>query len=253
MLVDCFTFAGEFDMLRLRLETLTPWVDRFVLVESGETFSGKPKTFYYLKRAKEFDHYPIVYLSLSRLRGDSAWDREAYQREAMIYGLRDLPTTMRVMIGDVDEIPRPEAIPEKIPVGQYGDMASFEQSMRVYDVRNVRVNKPWYGTVITSVESVIWFGPEGVRKRRVDVPHIANGGWHLTHMGGIEALRNKLAAFSHQELNTPEILAGLGRQRAALADPFGREDEVYSWNEHADRPRPLIERPEDFPAVWATP
>ena len=44
---DVFTFFNEIDLLKLRLEMLSPYVDKFVIVECVETFSGKPKPLYF--------------------------------------------------------------------------------------------------------------------------------------------------------------------------------------------------------------
>ncbi len=41
MIYDCFTFFNELDLLEIRLNVLRDVVDRFVLVEAGETHTGK--------------------------------------------------------------------------------------------------------------------------------------------------------------------------------------------------------------------
>lgn len=46
MIYDCFSFFNELDLLEIRLNVLKDVVDRFVLVEAGETHAGKPKPFY---------------------------------------------------------------------------------------------------------------------------------------------------------------------------------------------------------------
>jgi hypothetical protein len=45
MLIDCFTFYNEINMLRFRLEELKDVVDYFVLVESDMTFNKNRKHF----------------------------------------------------------------------------------------------------------------------------------------------------------------------------------------------------------------
>ena len=40
MIVDCFTFYNELDILKKRLKYLSPVVDKFVLVESTYTHRG---------------------------------------------------------------------------------------------------------------------------------------------------------------------------------------------------------------------
>jgi len=43
MIVDCFTYAGEADLLEIRFNILDEFVDRFVIAESPLCFSGLPK------------------------------------------------------------------------------------------------------------------------------------------------------------------------------------------------------------------
>ena len=43
MIYDCIPFFNELDILKLRMQILSPYVDRFVLEESTVTFSGEKK------------------------------------------------------------------------------------------------------------------------------------------------------------------------------------------------------------------
>ena len=48
MLIDAFTFNNELDLIEKRLEYLYNYVDRFLIVESNYTHSGKEKPLYEL-------------------------------------------------------------------------------------------------------------------------------------------------------------------------------------------------------------
>ena len=54
MIYDCFTFFNELDLLEIRLNVLRDVVDRFVLVEAGETHTGKRKPLYFRENAARF-------------------------------------------------------------------------------------------------------------------------------------------------------------------------------------------------------
>jgi len=54
MIYDCFTFFNELDLLEIRLNVLKDVVDRFVLVEATQTFTGRPKPLYYKENAARF-------------------------------------------------------------------------------------------------------------------------------------------------------------------------------------------------------
>ena len=45
MIIDCFPFFNEIDLLKIRLELLDDIVDRVVLVESTRTFSLKKRNY----------------------------------------------------------------------------------------------------------------------------------------------------------------------------------------------------------------
>ena len=57
MIVDCFTFYNEMDVLKRRLRYLNSVVDKFVLVESTVTHRGEPKELYYEKHKEEFSEW----------------------------------------------------------------------------------------------------------------------------------------------------------------------------------------------------
>ena len=65
---DCFTFFNEIDLLKIRLEYLYDYVDKFVISESNLTFAGQKKPFYFLNHKKEFSRWQnkIVYLQCSQ-------------------------------------------------------------------------------------------------------------------------------------------------------------------------------------------
>ena len=48
LLIDSFTFFNEYEILDFRLRLLYPYIDKFVIVESDHTFSGKPKPYNFL-------------------------------------------------------------------------------------------------------------------------------------------------------------------------------------------------------------
>ena len=51
---DAFPFFNELEMLEIRLNVLDDVVDRFVLVESTLTFSGRPKPLWYADHRARF-------------------------------------------------------------------------------------------------------------------------------------------------------------------------------------------------------
>ena len=78
----------------------------------------------------------------------------------------------------------------------------FEQRQFSYYLNCVSVDTPrWYGTRMTHFRDFTTASDLRRWKGRL----VANGGWHFTFMGGVERVRDKIAAYSHQEFNTAEI------------------------------------------------
>ena len=57
MVYDCFQFFNELDILKIRLNVLSPVVDKFVISEATETFSGLPKPLYYEENKEMFREF----------------------------------------------------------------------------------------------------------------------------------------------------------------------------------------------------
>ena len=57
MIYDCFQFFNELDILKIRLEVMNPIVDKFVISEATETFSGLKKPLYYEENKELFSKF----------------------------------------------------------------------------------------------------------------------------------------------------------------------------------------------------
>ena len=114
MIVDCFPFFNELDLLEIRLHKLAPVVDRFVLVEATETFTGKPKPLYVQENKERFAQFPIEHVVIDRHPADvvTPWQRENYPRHVLFDRLRAMALSSSdiVLLSDLDEIPRADCV-----------------------------------------------------------------------------------------------------------------------------------------------
>jgi len=120
MIVDCFPFFNELDLLEIRLNELSDVVDVFVLSEATLTFTGKPKLLFYERnkdRFKEF-HHKIHHVVVDDYSGMDVKDPRSMDRNQKQRGIdammRDIgPKNGDIAIlSDCDEIPRAEKIKE---------------------------------------------------------------------------------------------------------------------------------------------
>ena len=124
---DCFIYFDEELLLDVRLNSLSKFVDKFVIVESRFSHRGeKRKPSFNIKRFKKFEN-KIIYILLEdnpkNLFEISESDnkknekiiingnlREFYQRNSIMKGLASANDNDLILISDVDEIPNLESI-----------------------------------------------------------------------------------------------------------------------------------------------
>ena len=228
MIYDCFSFFNELDLLEIRLNVLKDVVDKFVLVEAGETHSGRPKPLYFRESEARFAAFKdrIVYVCIEKFPDvcKTDWARENYQRNAIAEGLKDAKDDDVVLVSDLDEIPRPEVVSGL--TGTPG-VKVFDQTYYSFylNYRNVR-QQWWHGTRMVSyrdfchafdgvdvyedefLPSAVNAGTTASKIRCRRLPRarggqtiVKNGGWHFTCLGGAAAVAKKIASFAHQEFN----------------------------------------------------
>lgn len=210
MIYDTFTYFKETDVVKFRFHELFDTIDKFVAIESSQTFRGDRKPFY------GDDFFPTLpkewQEKLIRIKIDfpeelvDPWDREAYQRNA----LRNIwyePDDI-IIISDADEICRASTLKEHLPRLQE-DPFYFDNTL-YYINFNLRVPQAHNGggrpvalryqymtetPYIHRFRCPLYFG--GIM--------IPNGGWHFSYFGGIEAIQEKISSFSHSEYDKDEF------------------------------------------------
>lgn len=216
---DCFTFYNELDLLELRLELLYEHVDHFVIVEATKTFQNSDKPLYYQDNLKRFEKYydKIIHIVVDNLPGGDPWQNERFQRDAIMNGLTSADGDDIVIIGDVDEILRPNSINSmrnsKSEVFGFR-MPYFNFKLNYMLVGDRESYNVW--SVATRVKLLV--KPEDFRRSRSKLNSLPYGhnngkveilehsGWHFTYLGDDEFIRNKIKSFSHSELNKSDVL-----------------------------------------------
>ena len=215
MLVDCFLFYNELDLLEYRLNLLHKIVDYFVIVESMNTFVGEKKELYYKKNQDKFKQFDkqIIHIIVDDMplkeklnTNNTIWTNEHHQRNCIKRGLDKLPLKDDdiVMIGDVDEIPDPTFITNIIP-----DINSIHAILM--DLYWYNLNRKKKGPVSWNsykIGKYQYLKNMSIQKiRNINVPNIRNtrGGWHLSYFGDIHFIHNKLNNFAHQEKEVQDI------------------------------------------------
>ncbi len=223
---DCFIFFNELELLEIRFNELYDKVDKFVLVESVETFRGSSKPLYFQENKERFTKFldKVIHVVVEdRLDVLSPWDREFYQRNQIMRGLKQCSDTDLIIISDVDEIVRADAIDEMVAAYFYNGRSIFgfdQDHYRFY--MNTRSPQTWLGSAAIIFAGLKNKSPQWLREnRRRDgfMKILGRGGWHFTYLGGEARNLKKLESFSHAEYDTPDY-KNQTAIRKALSDKY---------------------------------
>ncbi len=222
-------FFDEEMLLELRLKTLDKFVDKFIIVESTYTHSGKEKKLIFdinkYPKFKEKIDYIIVRdlpqgieeignddsnLEITNKEIMNALRRENFQRNAIYRGLANTDDNDWIIISDLDEIP---------------------------DLRNINFNsinkkiiffkqKVFYYKLNLELKTLRWIGSKACKKKYLKSPQwlrnikdkiyskwrldiifskkrynniyfVENGGWHFSFVKKPEDIEKKLKSYLH--------------------------------------------------------
>lgn len=210
MVVDTCIFFNELDLLEIRWSHLDPYVDRFVIVESTQTFQGHPKPAYFQENKERFSRflhkvihvlipaYPVIRTAAGDHYGDT-WMAEHLSRDILREVIRYQAPEDFIIIADADEIPDLRQWDRK-------SEGLFECYQHYYYLDYRDVDYVMAAPCIVRKETIDRFGSvQTLRRERNVLPRIPRAGWHYSCMGGADAISLKLRSFSHQEYNRPQF------------------------------------------------
>ena len=108
---DCITFFNEEELLELRLNILNKYVDYFVICEAREDHRGNSKKLNFnLSKFNKFKE-KIIYLIVDKFENcKRTWDRQNFQRDYLINGIKNADKDDLILFSDIDEIPNLEKL-----------------------------------------------------------------------------------------------------------------------------------------------
>ncbi len=249
MIYDCFQFFNELDILKIRLHVLSPVVDRFVISEATETFSGLKKPLYYEENKAMFAEFEdkIIHVVVEDTPQGGTHERDTFQKNAVTRGLAGCTDDDIVIFSDLDEIPNPDKIREILQNFQedkiyhfaqrlfycYLNMEEVSGSLLSYagEVEGV-ARKKWIGTKMLSYkllrEQHLLLGELRFPERKEIGIRVEDGGWHFGYMGGHgekdirKRVQEKVVSAAHQEYNSKHVLSNVTDQIKDGKDIFGR-------------------------------
>jgi len=232
MIYDLSMFFNENDMFELRYRILRGVVDKFVVVEAAEAFSGQLKglTFDGFNRDKDgVTYYALPQLEPPYTDVASGWQREKTQRDAMLIAAKYAgagPDDV-LFCSDVDEIMRPEMVADMAASTSTGHKR-LNLDFFYYDVTSYLGLWPHGTTVGTLAQYEEIGGTHAMRSwphHRYGDRMIQNAGWHFSYFGGMTAIRKKVECFSHAKDDFCQ--AFLKRSDAEAQADIDRRVDIY--------------------------
>lgn len=232
---DTFCYNGEADMLEIRFNILSPYVDTFVICESEETFSGNWKPLYWAERDDRFGEWEdkVKYVVVGAKEFPTAFDRAAYQKDSIRLALTECKSDDLIYYGDVDEVWKPQTKEGKLKQLAYS-----------YYLNN-RSSEDWQGTNVCKYKNLY-----NLNEWRANHDVILeDGGWHFTNVMPFDKIINKLESYDHQEANIPWVKDGLQARIDANVDFLGRTHDwkgnpFKMWQDESNLPKYILDNKE---------
>jgi len=236
MIYDLTQLYNELDLLEIRLNILDPYVDKFVIGESTQTFSGKPKPLYFKENQERFNKWKdkIIYIQIPEFGGE-VFERTAKQKDYLRVALVDCQPDDTIYYGDVDEVWKPQT-----------EEGKLEQLNYCYYL-NMRSSELWQGTNVCKFKNLC-----NLNELRANHDNVLkDGGWHFTNQGGIEQIRLKIDAYDHQEMINDDVRDNLEERMLNGEDYLGRTLDWKGkrfdfWEEEIDLPKYLLDNKEKY-------
>ena len=223
-IIDCTTYYSEDLMLDVRLNILNEHVDKFVIVESNFSHSGKPKKLNFdinnFKKFKDKINYLVIEKepdginpnleNISAIKRTNSLLRIEQSYNYMINALNDVDDNDLVCLSDNDEIPNFNSPQFK---NSKSDIFIFKQLFFYYKFNLFYNFMPWYGTKACKKKKLVsfsWLRNLKTKKypfwrldtifsnlKQKNLQIVEDGGWHFTNLMSAEDIYTKLSNFGH--------------------------------------------------------
>lgn len=250
MVYDCFQFFNELDILKLRLQVMSPVVDYFVISEATTTFSDIPKPLYYEENKEMFKEFEdkIIHVVVDDTPPGDTHVRDTFQKSAVGRGLKNCTDEDIIIFSDLDEIPNPVKVKEILQNFDETKIYHFAQRLFYCYLNMEEVSgkllsyagdfdwvekKQWIGSKMCSYkllkEQKLQLGDLRFPERKACGIRVEDGGWHFGYMGGHgetdvrKRVQQKVVSAAHQEYNKKEVLSDVADKIKDGKDIFGRD------------------------------
>ena len=219
-------YCDENMLLDIRLNTLDPYVDKFVIVESNFYHNGRVKNFIFDINDYQNFKEKIIYIKVSDRpleikKNCNNNDIESvnifnsllldnFQRNKILLGLVNANQEDIVIISDIDEIPNLANVDFKLISKKF---IFFKQDFFYYKFNLKHPNLKWFGSKATKLKNLKtpqflrnlknkvypWWRIDILfsKKKSFSIKIIEDGGWHFTNIKTANDIYKKMNYFAH--------------------------------------------------------
>ena len=248
-LFDCFMYNNEDLLLELRLQTLSKFVHKFIIVESCFDHQGNKKKLTFKINNFLIFKNKIKYIVLNKFPNDlSSWERENYNRNFIIKGLNGAKPEDYIMISDLDEIPKIS----NLKIFEKRKYTAFKQKMFYYRFNLHNISEPdWIGSKVCKkkyLKSPQWLRNQKVKKYpfwrmdKINWNIIEDGGWHFSFVMSDNSIKKKIESYAHSEFNKKNYkdINNIKKNISLKKDLFGRPFKFIKIKNQKKLPKYLL-------------
>ena len=257
MLLDCFPYFNEKELLELRIRTLEDHVDGFLITDANKTHRGEDKPFTCLDTIRELglpeDKIQILHVELPTYEeAPDPWVRERGQRDALSVGLFMTPDDAFFICSDCDEITNPDKLEEiKETVLENKDKVVRMSMSMHYGRADRQLISPkgekfdWRCGTASTVGQLRDFGTLSSLRASTNNVYVGDrdAGWHLSWMGDADKRKTKLRSIAEYYIwDKPEVQEKCENfvPEEGNTDMLGREDHLITTYPVSDLPEPTL-------------
>lgn len=246
--IECFTYNGEKDILRLHLAVMDQYVDKFIICEARTTFTRRPKPLYFFRDQRSFkpwwnrieyfvidDTYSEEELAEARATpltaGASHWQWEYLQKSRLSKAISEQKPQDDdiLLVGDVDEIVDIPTIEQNTP---------YKARLRVYNYYlDNESSEQFWGTLVAKYGDIKDKNLNELRASKELRSNKGFQGWHFSSMGGLPEVRRKLNDSYTAESYNVNVIPGhvemcLTERKDLLNRPFTYTLSQDNWPQY---------------------